>query len=945
MSRRERCSYCGQDLALSSYYRHMNDVTGDICPARYKPGETNLDSTFDFGSSSEEDTNFFDAEPVVASGGAINESDSECVENDTFSDLEEIWETSDEEADYTEEVVRNVQNIMFGLSAFLNFFQLAFRISERAMFILLKFLRHFVFYLSSIIPGNAILEQLNAHFPRSVYSIRKVLKVGYNDFTEYVVCPQCFKIYDYDKCVLKVGSQEQSLKCQYIQFPNHPQRSRREKCNTILLKKVRIGRIFKLVPRKTYVYQSILQSLTLFCSRPCFLTDCNSWRYRQDYGSMSDIYDGRVWKELHEIDGDPYLSLPNNLCLALNIDWFNPYKQTQYSAGAIYLSVLNLPRAKRFKPHNTILVGMIPGPHEPTNMNPFLEPLVTELKRLYEGIYVNVSSRMVKIRAILACITCDLPATRKTCGFSNFNGLKGCSKCIKSFPTASFGSKPDYSGFNCDSWPVRELSVHVQKAIKARDAKTATERRALERSYGCKYSVLLELPSFDIVRYHVVDPMHNLFLGLAKHTTKLWSDLGVLSHRDFIEIQDRVDSMCVPSKIRRIPRKIASNFFSFTADEWKHWILIYSVFALKNILEDEHYSCWCTFVSACRLLLKAQLTQETVEQAHSNLVLFCRQFENLYGAERYTPNMHMSCHLKDCMLDYSVLSAFWCFPFERMNGILKGMKKSWVSPEKQMFSKFINLQSLSIFTTKEHNSDFLSLLNTENVISCSDDEAGSSSVGQSQVSDEFTIEMIANQNCDVSSIIAIKQPYQVLACPLYEKSLSDVEYEILSEMYATLYPYVAIHWISRFYRETKRLVINGEEILSLQSQSDRSAMITAKWQGRNGIDVLAQEPNGVGIIRCLIHHTIRVIPQGTSEETPIPLEHVLAQVEWYESHPERNFFGESVIVVSTISHGLTRTSFMPVSRITARCAYIKTSYRFNYGYDEIMNCVPLYKSF
>ena len=55
--------------------------------------------------------------------------------------------------------------------------------------------------------------------------------------------------------------------------------------------------------------------------------------------------------------------------------------------------------------------------------------------------------------------------------------------------------------------------------------------------------------------------MHNLFLGLAKHTTKQWSDLGVLCSRDFIEIQDRVDLMCVPSKIGRIPRKIASNFF------------------------------------------------------------------------------------------------------------------------------------------------------------------------------------------------------------------------------------------------------------------------------------------------------------------------------------------------------------------------------------------------
>ena len=260
-----------------------------------------------------------------------------------------------------------------------------------------------------------------------------------------------------------------------------------------------------------------------------------------------------------------------------------------------------------------------------------------------------------------------------------------------------------------------------------------------------------ELPCFDIVRHHVVDPIHNLFLGLAKHTTKQWSDLGVLCSRDFIEIRDRVDLMCVPSKIGRIPRKIASNFFSFTADEWKHWILIYSVFALKNILADEHYSCWCRFVSACQLLLQARLTKDTIEHAHFHLVGFCTQFEERYGAEKCTPNMHMACHLKDCILDYGVLSAFWCFPFERMNGILEGMKKSWVSPEKQMFSQFINLQSLSIFTAKEHDSGFLCLLNKENVI-IHTDEASSSSVDETQVDDQFTLEMISNQNCEVSSI-------------------------------------------------------------------------------------------------------------------------------------------------------------------------------------------------
>ena len=109
---------------------------------------------------------------------------------------------------------------------------------------------------------------------------------------------------------------------------------------------------------------------------------------------------------------------------------------------------------------------------------------------------------------------------------------------------------------------------------ESKNAKTATERRSLERSCGCKYSMLLELPAFDIVQYHVIDPMHNLFLGLAKHTTKQWGELGILSNHDYKTIQERVDSISVPSKIGIIPRKIASNFFSFTADEWKHWILI-----------------------------------------------------------------------------------------------------------------------------------------------------------------------------------------------------------------------------------------------------------------------------------------------------------------------------------------------------------------------------------
>ena len=179
----------------------------------------------------------------------------------------------------------------------------------------------------------------------------------------------------------------------------------------------------------------------------------------------------------------------------------------------MYLSILNLPRAERFKVHNMILVGLIPGPNEPSDMNPFLSPLVEDLKRLFEGIYVTDPvhrPRRVKIRAFLACIICDLPATRKVCGFSNFNALRGCSKCFKLFPTEQFGTKPDYSGYNIETWTNRDLATHARNAVAAFDACTAAERREIKRTYGCKYSKLLELPAFDIIHYHIMDPISTI---------------------------------------------------------------------------------------------------------------------------------------------------------------------------------------------------------------------------------------------------------------------------------------------------------------------------------------------------------------------------------------------------------------------------------------------------
>lgn len=207
--------------------------------------------------------------------------------------------------------------------------------------------------------------------------------------------------------------------------------------------------------------------------------------------------------------------------------------------------------------------------------------------------------------------------------------------------------------------------------------------------------------------------------------------------------------------------------------------------------------------------------------------------------------------------------------------------------------------------------------------------------------DQISSEIVRNHDCEIAGIIANKQSYQALVPPLYERCLSDAEFDIMTEMYCVLYPCVDIVWISRFYKETKKVIINGEEYLSLKSRSERSAVISARWVGNNGIDQTGNEPSHVGAIRSLFEHTISIIPQGTSERVPISLTHVLAKVVWYESHSERNHFGQSIIVASSVLHQLTRASFIPISRIKARCAYLQTNYTFAYGEDSVVICVPL----
>ena len=109
-----------------------------------------------------------------------------------------------------------------------------------------------------------------------------------NNFRTYVVCPKCHALYNQEDCIIRNrGGLLESAKCIFANYPNHPHVSRREKCNTLLMKRVKHGSSYKLIPRKVYTYNSLKASLTKLFGRSGFSYNYEKWRNRK---KTHDVY-------------------------------------------------------------------------------------------------------------------------------------------------------------------------------------------------------------------------------------------------------------------------------------------------------------------------------------------------------------------------------------------------------------------------------------------------------------------------------------------------------------------------------------------------------------------------------------------------------------------------------------------------------------------------------
>ena len=338
-----------------------------------------------------------------------------------------------------------------------------------------------------------------------------------------VCCPKCFATYEWK-------SSDPDEPCpEFCVYQNTPQsKICGRRLHTKNTKKATNSISQLSLPTRQFFYQDLHHWLARMYSRP----DIEDYLDKTPTGAaaaeMADIWDGTVLRDFTGPDGLPFMQKPESegrLVFGLNMDGFHPHGSREAgkrtSICGIYLVCFNLPPALRFKMENVFLLGIVPGPQEPSTheVNHLLRPLIDDLLILWNpGIYLSRTARYPfgrLVRAALIPVICDLPAARRVAGLGGHASGHFCSECLLKLD--------DINNLDSHTWQRRDYQSHMEHAQRWKDAESESERTEVFQEYGAKWSELLRLPYWDPTTFVVIDSMHGFYLRLyLRHVRDVW---------------------------------------------------------------------------------------------------------------------------------------------------------------------------------------------------------------------------------------------------------------------------------------------------------------------------------------------------------------------------------------------------------------------------------------
>ena len=202
----------------------------------------------------------------------------------------------------------------------------------------------------------------------------------------------------------------------------------------------------------------------------------------------------------------------------------------------------------------------------------------------------------------------------------------------------------------------------------------AHNARPNEPVHGVKGFSALSHSMPDFIKGMAIDRMHCVEGGVLKKILTLIFD-NKFRNYPFSLIQvinlidSRIKSIKPPKFVHRMPRSV-SDLLHWKASELKHFLFFYSIPVFEGIMRMDYFEHYILLLTAVTMLNSSEIQVFEVAVAENFLKKFVRQFENLYGIQFCSINVHQLLHLCECVRNLGPLWAHTCYEFEDINGKL-----------------------------------------------------------------------------------------------------------------------------------------------------------------------------------------------------------------------------------------------------------------------------------
>jgi hypothetical protein len=388
----------------------------------------------------------------------------------------------------------------------------------------------------------------------------------------------------------------------------------------------------------------------------------------------NDIFSGSELQDLVEkleITGDDTI-------VSLSLDGAQLY-QNKKSDTWISIWILNNISPNRRYQKKQILPGtIIPGPNKPKITDSYLYRGIHHLSALQREnngaglrIWDSFTSRIIESRVVLALSTADAVGITEIDGRVGHHGAHGCRLgCqMKGRHKPHSGHyfavhlKPnDYTVHDCNhpDVDIRNLETpssadyqqDLSKVISSRDqSEYEKNRKATGISKPTILSGLLDDLMIPVPRCFPLDLMHLIFINLGELLIPLWRGTmkceatdSLLSWEwatltgDIWQAHGRLVANATPffpSSFHRPPRNPAEKISSgYKAIEYFHYLFGLGPGFFRAVLPSKYWKNFCKLVRGIRIIVNRSITGSQLQEAHSNLVQFVEEFENLYYQRR-----------------------------------------------------------------------------------------------------------------------------------------------------------------------------------------------------------------------------------------------------------------------------------------------------------------------